>query len=197
MPETTPFEWALLTATPLAWVDAVLADFPTFVVDHASCERKASSVGLSFVVRYPDRTGILEPMIHFAREELEHFHQVYRLMARLGLSPLPDQEDEYVNILMKACRTGREERFLDRLLVSGVIEARGAERLQLISEHLVDDDLRNFYARLARAEMSHKSLFVDLALKYFDEGTVKKRLDEFLALEARAIASVPIRALVH
>ncbi len=197
MPEVAPFEWNLLSATPLSWVDAVLSDFPAFVIDHASCERKASAVGMSFVVRYPDRTALLDPMIHFAREELEHFHQVIRLMSRLGLTAVPDQEDRYVNILMKACRTGREERFLDRLLVSGVIEARGAERLLLISEHLVEEDLRNFYGRLARAEVSHKNIFVDLALKFFDSETVKKRLDELLVLEDKAIRSVPVRALVH
>ena len=197
MQSAVPFEWNLLSATTPAWVDAVLSDFPTFVIDHASCERKASAVGMSFVVRYPDRTALLEPMIHFAREELEHFHQVIKLMTRLGLTPLPDQEDEYVNLMMKACRTGREERFLDRLLVSSVIEARGAERLLLISEHLLEEDLRNFYSRLARAESSHKNLFVDLALKFFDAEVVKKRLDEFLVIEDQAIRSVPVRALVH
>ncbi len=195
--QSAPFDWTLLSATSMAWVDAVLSDFPSFIVDHASCERKASAVGMSFVVRYPDRTALLEPMIHFAREELEHFHQVIRLMTRLGLSPLPDQEDEYVNILMKACRTGRDERFLDRLLISSAIEARGAERLLLIAEHLPTEELRNFYGRLARAEVSHKNLFVDIALKFFDAETVKKRLDELLAIEDRAIRSVPIRALVH
>lgn len=187
----------LLSPTSSAWVEAVLADFPSFLIDHASCERKASAVGMSFVVRYPDRPEILEPMINFAREELEHFHQVYKVMARLGLRPLPDQEDEYVNRLMKAVRFGRDERFLDRLIVSGVIEARGAERLFLIAEHLLDPDLKQFYSRLARAEMSHKNLFVELALKCFDEKTVQDRLREFLILEDEAIRSVPIRALVH
>ncbi len=189
--------WNLLSATPMAWVEAVLADFPAFLIDHASCERKASAVGMSFVVRYPDRPELMEPMIHFAREELEHFHQVYRVMARLGLRPAPDTEDEYVNRLMKSVRFGREERFLDRLLVSGVIEARGAERLQLIADHLLDPDLQQFYLRLARAEVSHKNLFVDMALKYFDEKTVLNRLNEFLVLEDVAIRAVPVRALVH
>ncbi len=181
----------------MAWVDAVLNDFPSFLVDHASCERKASAVGLSFVVRYPDRPELLEPMIHFAREELEHFHQVYRLVARMGLRLAPDLEDEYVNQLMKEVRFGREERLLDRLLVSGVIEARGAERLALIAEHLLDPDLKHFYAKLSRAEDSHKHLFVDLAHKFFDTETVEKRLNEFLVLENKVILSVPIRALVH
>ena len=58
--------------TPDGWLDVVLADFDAFLIDHAACERKASATGMSFVVRYPDRKEILEPLIAFAREELEH-----------------------------------------------------------------------------------------------------------------------------
>ena len=58
--------------TPKEWVNTALSDFDHFLIDHASCERKASAVGMSFVVRYPDRSALLEPMIQFAREELEH-----------------------------------------------------------------------------------------------------------------------------
>ena len=42
--------------SPTAWVEAVMADFDTFLIDHAACERKASAAALSFVVRYPDRS---------------------------------------------------------------------------------------------------------------------------------------------
>ncbi|MBM4304945.1 MAG: tRNA-(ms[2]io[6]A)-hydroxylase, partial [Deltaproteobacteria bacterium] len=122
-------EIKLKVATPSQWVDSALKDFDAFLLDHASCERKASAVGMSFVVRYPDRPEIIEPMISFAREELEHFHQVYKLISERKLLLPPDEEDLYVNKLMKQVRFGREERFLDRLLVSSIIEARGCERL--------------------------------------------------------------------
>ena len=149
------------------WVETALKDFDAFLVDHASCERKASAVGMSFVVRYPDRPEIIEPMISFAREELEHFHQVYKLISQRNLILPPDEEDVYVNRLMKQVRFGREERFLDRLLVSSVIEARGCERLHLVADALPEGDLKQFYRRLARAEGSHKDLFVRLAEFYF------------------------------
>ena len=71
--------------TPHTWVATALSDFDAFLVDHASCERKASAVGMSFVVRYPDRPEIIEPMIQFAREELEHFHAVVRIVQARGL----------------------------------------------------------------------------------------------------------------
>jgi len=187
----------LRAKTTPEWVDCVLKDFNPFLADHASCERKASAVGMSFVVRYPDRPGLLEPMISFAREELDHFHQVYRIMVKRGVPLTPDEQDPYVNALMKEVRFGRDERFLDRLLVSGVIEARGTEKLSLLSEHLTDPDLRAFYQKLAKAEYHHLHLFYHLAKRFFPEDTVEKRLDFWLDLEARIFKQGPIRPAVH
>lgn len=183
--------------TPPEWVDTALKDFNAFLSDHASCERKASAVGMSFIVRYPDRTAIIEPMITFAREELEHFHQVYRLMATRGLILIPDEHDDYVNLLMAHVRHGRDERFLDRLLVSSIIEARGHERIMLIANHLIDPDLKALYARLGRAEGAHKNLFVELAELYFPISIIKPRLSQLLDREAEAIQQVPARCALH
>jgi len=187
----------LRAKTSPEWADCVLRHFNAFLADHASCERKASAVGMSFVVRYPDRPGLLEPMILFAREELDHFHQVYRLMVKRGVSLTPDEQDPYVNALMKEVRFGRDERFLDRLLVSGVIEARGTEKLSLLSDHLTDPDLKSFYQKLAKAEYHHLHLFHHLAKRFFPEETVAKRLDFWLDLEARIFNDSPIRPAVH
>lgn len=187
----------LLVQTPPDWAPFALADFDHFLVDHASCERKASAVGMSFIVRYPDRKELMDPMIRFAREELEHFHQVYKLIEARNLELLPDEEDAYVGILMKAVRFGREERFLDRLLVSSVIEARGAERLGLVAEALSDEKLKHFYSRIARAEKHHETLFWDLALVFFPEAEVRNRYQQLLEVEAKAISSVPYRHALH
>ena len=187
----------LLTPTPPEWVDIVLSNFDSFLIDHAACERKASAVGLSFVVRYPDRQLLIDPMIQFAREELEHFHQVYRILEARGLTLGADYEDEYVNILMRQVRSGRDERFLDRLLVSSVIEARGHERLTLVAQALTDPTLAAFYERLARAENHHRTLFAEIALSFFSQEEVSTRLCEWLRAESTAIASVPLRPAVH
>jgi len=192
-----PGVFELKVQTPPEWADYALRDFNTFVLDHAACERKASAVGMSFVVRYPDRREMIEPMIQFAREELEHFHQVYRLIEARGLKLGPDEPDAYVNILMQTVRTGREERFLDRLLVSGVIEARGAERLLLIAEKIEDPEVQRFYHRLARAEGHHKNFFLRIAEQYFSIEVIRTRLDELLEFEKAAILSVPYRHALH
>ena len=39
----------LLAATPQEWIEAVLADFDAFLIDHANCERKASALVMSLV----------------------------------------------------------------------------------------------------------------------------------------------------
>lgn len=183
--------------TPPDWAGFALKDFDAFLIDHASCERKASAVGLSFVVRYPDRTALIEPMIQFAREELEHFHQVCKLILERGLAFRRDEEDAYVNALIPLARFGREERLLDRLLISSLIEARGAERLGLVTNALDDPKLKQFYGRLSRAEEHHREFFLEMARLYFTEEQINERLDELLDAEAKAIQAVPYRSALH
>lgn len=187
----------LVTPTPTAWVELVLANFDEFLLDHAACERKASATGMSFVVRYPDRTRLLEPMIAFAREELEHFHQVYRLIEARGLTLRADNKDPYVEPMIRWVRGGRDERLLDRLVMGGVVEARGCERFGLVAEGLPAGELKDFYAELTRSEARHVGLFHRLARSYFSAEQVDARVAELLALEAEIIAGLPLRPALH
>ena len=180
-----------------AWLDAVLADFDAFLLDHAACERKASATALSFVVRYPDRTALLGPLIEMAREELEHFQQVYRLVERRGLQMPPDTRDPYVGALLKYVRGDSEDRLLDRLLVSAVIEARGCERFGMLAESVQDPELREFYAEISQSEARHHGLFQRLAREYFSAEVVDARLDELLALEAEVVRGLELRPALH
>lgn len=187
----------LRVSTPRDWLDVVFADFGAFIVDHALCERKASAMGLSLVAKYPDRTEMIEPLIAFAREELEHFHVMYRLMERRGLRLVGDEKDAYVNALRKLSRAGGDALFLDRLLVPGIVEARGCERLQMVAEAIQDPELSGTYLDLARAESRHHGLFFRLARTYFPESVVRQRADELLTAEAEIMKSLPLRAAVH
>ncbi len=189
----------LRVPTPRAWLNVVFGDFDAFLLDHAACERKASATGLSFVTRYSDRTELLEPMIEFAKEELEHFHIVYREIARRGLRLTADYKDEYVAGLMALqTRDGGDALFLDRLLVAGVVEARGCERLKMVAEALPDDDpLGAVYLDLARAEARHHALFFRMARLFFPDDRVAKRAAHFLDGEAELMARLPLWAAVH
>jgi tRNA-(ms[2]io[6]A)-hydroxylase len=189
----------LRTATPQSWLDAVFSDFDAFLLDHAACERKASATGMSFVVRYPDKAALIEPLIEFAREELEHFHIVYRLVAERGLCLVADYKDPYVNALREACRGTGDSLLLDRLVVAGVVEARGCERLFLVAGALEHKDQRlaDIYLDLARAESRHHGLFFRLARQFFPDEQVEARASALLDFEAELIGRLPHRPAVH
>jgi len=186
-------------ATPISWLDVVFSDFNAFLIDHAACERKASATGMSFVVRYPDRKVLIEPMIEFAREELEHFQIVYRLIAERGLSLIDDYKDPYVNALIKKCRSSTEELLMDRLLTAGIVEARGCERLLMVATKLEtqDERLSKVYAELAKAESRHHALFYRFARQLFPDHAVQFRAAELLDFEAQLMESLPHRPAVH
>lgn len=193
------FSLDLLQKTNPLWVKAVMADFSTFLQDHANCERKASAMAMSLVAKYPDRTEIIPDLIDTAVEELEHFRDVHRLMQKKGI-PLRKEitEDIYVNKLIGLCRTGRDERFMDRLLLASIIECRGAERFKLIYEAIEDDkELKDFYHLLWASEAKHGHIFVSFALKYFGENSVYLRLNELNNQESIIISELPYTAALH
>jgi len=187
----------ILVATPPEWVQTILDDFDTFLADHANCERKACALAMSLVVKYPERAEIIPTLIAVAREELEHFEQVYTVMRGRGVALIKDEPDAYVNALVAHMRHGRQLRLLDRLLVSSVIESRGAERFRLVADALEDAALKAFYTTLWKAETKHGHQFVDMALRCHDPDEVYARLTALLQAEAEVVATLPWRASLH
>ena len=183
--------------TPPAWTEAVLADFDAFLIDHANAEKKAASMAMTMVSHYPDRQQLVSEMIDLALEELTHFRAVAKLIAERGLQLGPDEKDPYVNQFRAAMRRGSEPFMLDRLLIGGIIEARGAERFGLVAEALEPGPLKRFYRSITRSEKNHQHLFVDLARQYADGAAVEHRLSELLDVEAAIVRDLPIRAALH
>jgi tRNA-(ms[2]io[6]A)-hydroxylase len=187
--------------TPAGWATHVAANLDAFLIDHAACERKASANAMHFVVRYPDKADIVDAMIEIAREELEHFHQVFHLMRERGVQLGPDEKDPYVNALLKIGQHKGEGRMLDRLLLGSIIEYRGCERFAMLSRELAgsahDAELSEFYKELAASEAKHRGDFYKLALNYFPADQVDARLDFWLDHEAEIVRNLPIRAALH
>jgi len=184
--------------SPPEWIEAVMADFDSFLKDHADCERKASSMAMSFVAKFPDRVEILLELIDTAVEEMEHFRDVYKIMEERGVQlnhKIPP--DEYMNLLLKVLRSGREERFMDRLIMASLVETRGAERFKKVYEALGEGELKKFYQQLWASEARHGEIFIEMALRYFPETEVYKRLDWMIAEEAKIIVGLPIKAALH
>lgn len=189
----------LRAETPHEWAEYVADHLDEFLVDHAACERKASANAMHFVVRYPDRIELIDQMIEIAREELEHFHQVFHLLRERGVELGSDERDPYVNALLGSVRNGRETRLLDRLLLGSIIEYRGCERFAMLGRLLQarDHELGDFYVELAASESRHRTDFLDAARVYFDDEEVDARLDELLDREAAIVEDLPVRAALH
>ncbi|MCB9234988.1 MAG: tRNA-(ms[2]io[6]A)-hydroxylase [Bacteroidia bacterium] len=188
----------LVAQSPPAWIEAVMADFDSFLPDHADAERKASAMAMSLIAKYPNRTEIIPDLIETALEELEHFQQVYSVMQERGIQLFHSVEpDLYVKSLLSRMDNGIEARFLDRLLIASVVECRGAERFRLVYEALPPGDLKKFYHMLWASEAKHGNVFVKMALNYFPENQVYTRLEEWVKIEAEVMQSLPIRARLH
>ena len=189
----------LTEATSPAWTQKVMSDFPSFLRDHADCERKASAMAMSFVAKYPDRLEIIPGLIETGIEELEHFQQVYQHMARRGI-PLGREiaEDPYIRSLLALCHSDPLRRFLDRLLLASIIECRGAERFRLVCDGIENDpELKEFYRQLWTSEAKHGNIFVQMALTYFPEDHVYRRLEELNQAEGKIVSNLEIRAALH
>ena len=117
-------------------------------------------------------------------------------LERRGLLLGRDGGDPYAQGLQKLVRAPRDERLLDQLLVSALIEERSRERLSLLSTHLIEPALRDFYARLAKAEAGHCNLFLRLARRSSAE-SMEPRLAVLAREEAALVARLPLRAAIH
>jgi tRNA-(ms[2]io[6]A)-hydroxylase len=187
----------LRVETSPLWLKTVLEDFDAFLLDHAAAERKASAVALSLISHYPDRRRLVAAMMDLAREELEHFYQVYLQLTARGLSLAKDSRDNYVRALRQQIRSGRDDYFLDRLLIAGIVEARGCERFGLIAGAMASDSLGDFYCQIAASEARHNEVFIELAHAYFPSDKIDSRLDSLLDAEASILVALEIRAALH
>lgn len=194
-PIQPPF--GLQASTPMAWLETVLGDFDQFLQDHAACERKASATAMTMILHYRDRERLVDAMVDLAREELDHFSQVYALLKSRGQRLSGDAKDPYIGRLRRLTREGSEPYFLDRLILASVIEGRGCERFGLIAKHAPTPSLRQFYAGLTRSEARHQHVFLDLAKIYFPATEVSTRHHQLLRAEADIMLELPLRAALH
>jgi tRNA-(ms[2]io[6]A)-hydroxylase len=177
------------------WVDLAAISLEDILTDHAWCEQKAATSCISLIQRYPSKKRLVEEISPIVTEEWGHFRLVLAELDKRGLRLGPQRKDEYVNKLMEFQHKGggEESRFLDRLLIFALIEARSCERFKRLSEGLDDPYLRQFYRRFMESEAGHYHLFIELAESYVDKETVRKRWAEWLAYEAGLMSTLEIR----
>ncbi len=192
-------EFTLLSATPAAWADAVAADVPALLSDHAHCELKAAASAMALLKRNADRPGLGLRLAPLIREESEHLHRVLRELSDHGRELGRDLPNPWAEGLSKAAREQRGGRFsyLDALLVSALIEMRSHERFACMRASAALAELHPLCDALGAAEERHGRLFVDLALEAHPADQVRERFDALAQVEARLIESVPFAYRVH
>ncbi len=176
----------LLCDTPASWGTLVAADLPTFLADHAVCERQATLFALNLVAHYPDDEELVRRMIALAAEEVTHLRRVVRILHSRGLAPASRRPNPYVQGLHRRIRKNPEfDRKIDRLLVGALIEARSCERFTRALDAIVDRDreVAELLGELGPAERRHWELFHRLASRECDSAVLETRWGEWLAWE--------------
>ena len=183
---TARVKW-LAAPSSATWLDAAIERPDLVLIDHAHCERKAAGTALQLMFRYPSDEVLGAALSALAREELEHFEQVLRLLQARGITLRPLPAPAYGATLTAAVRRGAPERMLDAFLVAGLIEARSHERMALLAAHSPDPELQDLYGALLTSEARHFGLYWLLAEERFGRGPTVARLEELAAVEVQAL----------
>jgi len=184
--------------TPGDWASHALADPAALLLDHLFCERKAAAMALSLLATpVGDRPGVGALLRALANEEIEHAERVERLLAERTAPRQARGGNPYAQGLRRAIHAGGHDRSLDLLIVSSLIEARSAERFQLLASELRGSTLGGFYEDLWASEVGHYRLFVELAVGAFGESTALARLAELRRCEAALVRGLLPGPRIH
>ncbi|MBI3836692.1 MAG: tRNA-(ms[2]io[6]A)-hydroxylase [Planctomycetia bacterium] len=179
---------SLKSSTEACWLEHLDRDLPSILIDHAHCEKKAAGAAMNLIFTY----GSADPQLcrelsEIVVEELAHLRLVLDLLDERGIKFQSQKPAPYGRKLNDLVRKGEPERAIDRFLVAGLIEARSCERFALLRDHVRDRRLSDFYGSLFESEARHHSTYVQLAHHFGSQETIRQRLDELAAEEARII----------
>lgn len=178
------------------WVNLAEMDLAEILTDHAYCEQKAATSCISLIQGYPDKEELVRELAPIVTEEWGHFRMVLSELDKRGLKLGLQRKDIYVNELLnfqKNSGGSREDRLIEKLLTCALIEARSCERFRLLSLHIGEEKLRDFYYKFMVSEAGHYRLFIDLAKLYSNEEKVKQRWSEYLRKEAEILENLELR----
>ena len=183
------------------WANLAERNLEEILTDHAFCEQKAASSAISIIILFPEKTELVQAMSKLVREEMEHFQRVHEKIIARGWTLGRERKDEYVNELKKffGNKVGnRDVQLVNKLLFAAMIEARSCERFKVLSEHVDDKELSEFYYELMVSEANHYTMFLQFAKLYGkDVVDVGLRWKELLAYEAEVIVNYGRKEHVH
>jgi tRNA 2-(methylsulfanyl)-N6-isopentenyladenosine37 hydroxylase len=177
------------------WVNLAEISMEEILTDHAYCEQKAATQGISLIQRYPHLEELVETVSPLVTEEWGHFRLVLAELKKRNLKLGKQRKDDYVNGLMDKMQKGgsAEGVLLDRLLIFAMIEARSCERFRLLANGLEDERMKKFYFMFMESEAGHYRTFLDLAKTYIAEDKVKARWKYWLQVEVDLLKSLEVR----
>ncbi len=177
------------------WADLAAISVQAILTDHAYCEQKAAISMISLIQSYPEETRVVDELAPVVTEEWGHFRAVLAMLKKRGLLLGPQRRDDYVNKLKAFERHGgdRHSQLVEKLLIFALIEARSCERFRVLSVHLDDDELKEFYHGFMVSEAGHYRMFLDLAHLFGEKEVVKARWQEFLDYEETIMNDLAVR----
>jgi len=181
------------------WANIAEKNIEEILTDHAWCEQKAASNAISITIRYPDKSELITDLLALAQEELTHFQMVHERILARGLELGKPRKDEYVRQLMAYFPQGgkREDRLVNDLLISAMIEARSCERFKVLSDNIGDKELSAFYQDLMISEANHYTLFLNYARKYGGREIADKKWGALLDFEAEIMRNLGNEERIH
>jgi tRNA-(ms[2]io[6]A)-hydroxylase len=182
-------------ATDPRWVNIAEKSIEFILTDHAWCEQKAATNGISMISKFSKFPEIVDVVSPIVAEEWGHFRKVVKELKKRGFELGYQRKDLYVNKLNDFVKKGGHinTQLVEYLLVFAMIEARSCERFRLLSLHISDPSLKQFYFDFMISEAGHYKVFLTLAKKYADEAYVTKRWNEYIAYEAEMVKTLEVR----
>ncbi len=191
----------LKASTSPQWAKIAIENLPDFLTDHAYNEMKAAQSAMAVINHWPENVDFVKTMSALAIEEMEHFEMVYEKINRHGFTLGKEQVNEYAMKLRKFFPKTKDadEKFVQKLLLSSLIEARSCERFSVLKEELKQNypDLAQFYSGLFESEARHYRVFLQYARDYAGKEKVDKIWDDLLSYEAGLIKQLGKKPSVH
>src|SRR6185312_3564880 len=89
----------LKLATDPLWVNIAEMNIHEILVDHAYCEQKAASTGISLILQFPEKEKLVETITGIVAEEWSHFDRVLQELRKRNLKLGTKRKDKYVEAL--------------------------------------------------------------------------------------------------
>ncbi|CAN5350835.1 hypothetical protein BH09BAC1_BH09BAC1_21880 [soil metagenome] len=166
-------------------------DWVHFLQEHADYERKASEYALSIIGKFPDKKFAVSLLAQVAVGCLTTFKEICELMWQRQIALIPESpQNLYLKQLNWLNRSGREERFLDRLLLGNIAEGRCAARFNTISTTSQDASLSVFYSSCAQLKLQHADIYTSIAYQSFPAELIQTRMGVLTAEEDKIMTKL-------